>query len=219
MKRMVVFGVVLVLLSGCGLFKTEVRGSGTITSKEYDSSGVMTLDLSGGYELEYVSDLGGSVLVITTDDNLFDYLTVKKNGDTMEISYKEGYELRPTQGIKVKTSLSSINKVVTDGALSWRGEHLVKDTFTLEVSGAADVNLSGQIGTMNYDISGSASINTPTLTNTTLTLKVSGSIDATVLATTQLTVDVSGSGSVKYYGSPSVNQNISGTVSIQRVGD
>ncbi|URA11259.1 GIN domain-containing protein [Thermospira aquatica] len=219
MKRMVVFGVVLFILTGCGLFKTEVRGSGILTSKEYDSSGVTAIDLSGGYELEYVPELGENVLLITTDDNLFEYLTVKKSGSTMEIFYKEGYELKPTDGIKIKTSLATINKFAIAGALSWSGTNLVKDSFTLEVSGAADVTLSGKIDTTLYDVSGSISITTPELTNRTLTLEVSGSVDATVRVTDQLGVNVSGSGAVDYYGNPTVSQDISGSVSIRRVGE
>ena len=107
----------------------------------------------------------------------------------------------------VKIKSSGISDIVSDGNLNLA-------QLTLDVSGTANIELSGQVADQTIKVSGVLDAkNFELLTNNT-TIDVSGSSDIEIACAGDLDIDVSGIATVSYKGIPSISQNTSGTLTL-----
>jgi len=91
--------VLAVLLGGAGLpagcSAVRVEGSGNVISRTFDFADFSRVTVFGGLDADVKAGSAFRVEV-TTDDNLFPYVVVRKNGDTLEIGMRSG-SFRPTR--------------------------------------------------------------------------------------------------------------------------
>ena len=78
---------IAIILPGC--IPVRVTGSGNVVSRTYNLVDFTKLKISYGFTAEVKASSGYNI-EITADDNLFNYINVTKDGDTLSISLKAG---------------------------------------------------------------------------------------------------------------------------------
>ena len=184
MKR----GIMVILLvtaclvgtvSGCQLI--SVTGSGTLETIEMDLSGFTSVTISHAFRVS-ISKSDSHFVSITTDDNLFDYIDVKKSGSTLYIEMKTGSYVRTTQEAIVR--MPELGNISMSGATNADiSGFQSSDSTKFSLSGASKLNLVGvKTGNTRFNISGAS--------------QVSGEID-----TGDIRLDLSGASTVELLGS------------------
>ena len=218
MKNLIVILVILIasiFTQGCTEEELCLIGSGSV--KEYPL---------GVDDFEYVSLIGPVNLRVTqaakievmveAEAEIFSALSYEVKNGTMEIGFKENVTCFETDfGVWVNVSLPNIKKITSSGI-----SDIVSDgdlnlaQLTLDVSGTANIELSGQVTDQTIKVSGVLNAkNFELLTNNT-TISVSGSSDIEVACANNLDIEVSGIVDVSYKGNPSISQDVSGTLNL-----
>jgi hypothetical protein len=200
----------LVVMTGC----TVVTGSGDVETESRDVSAFSRIELNGEGDLYIVQ--GDEVsLTIEAEDNLLPYLNSGVRGDTLVIGTEDNISLNTTEPIIYRVTVMDLSQVEVNGSATVVAEGLDQEQLEVEVSGSADVTLSGEVADITVSISGSGDYDGEDLINAKTTLEISGSGNAVVNASEELDVDISGSGDVTYLGDPKVSQSVSGSGSVQ----
>jgi hypothetical protein len=82
--------------------------------------------------------------------------------------------------------------------------------FELELSGGGDIDLNGIANNVAIGISGAAEVNAFELESKKANIFVSGAGEVEINASEELDVDISGAGEITYIGNPTIKKNISG---------
>jgi hypothetical protein len=214
----IVLAVVGVLSSCTGL---RVTGSGNIISKTYDFADFTKIHLSYGFTAE-VKASNSYKIEVNTDDNLFDFIYVKKDGDTLSIGMKPGsYEQSQLQATIMLPVLHGM--VLSDGGRTNVSGFSSSDDLSIKLSDGT--RLTGSLTAGNVDIglidgsrvelTGSAQnfkiishdgsravLADFTVTNASLNIDDGGTISIGV--TGKIDADLSAGSHVTYKGNPSM---------------
>ncbi len=180
----VLLGVLLIsgLLAGC--VGDRVPGSGNLTTQEFELSDFTRVEVGSAFQVEIVQADSYRVSV-TADDNLFDYIQVSKEGETLKIGLKL-LPLRP-----LFTTL--------------RAEISMPRIYDLDLSGATKGTISGFSSTENLDIevSGASSLNLVEMAAGDVEFELSGASRASgdITASGDARLNLSGASSVQLQGS------------------
>ncbi|EMB42098.1 DUF2807 domain-containing protein [Treponema denticola] len=208
-----------------------IKGNGTIETKSFPQNNFNALSISGGWiaDIRYSETFS---IQIETDENIFPYLDVFLTGTTLNIGFKSGYSISPTQ-CKVSITMPALIKLQTAGSLtavissfnmpkdsmsidiSGSGNITARDitvnTLKVDVSGSGDFSATGKAENMIADISGSGDIKTTDFETEKADISISGSGSAKVWVTRHLKADIGASGSVRYKGNPVIETKSSGS--------
>lgn len=172
--------MVAVLLSGCLL--GVVTGSGNLVTKEMNLSGFTRVEVGSAFEVEIIQADSYHVS-ITADDNLFDYIKVAKDGDTLKIALKPNYSY---------------------GFLTLRARVTVPSLYRLDLSGATKGTVSGFDSSADFalDLSGASSLAMSDMSAGDISLEASGASRVTgSIAVGDAEFDLSGASTVTLAGS------------------
>jgi len=182
-KVMVTILVVALLISimsaGC---EGVVKGSGNLETKQYDFSDFDRLDVGYAFEVEIDQSSSYSVR-ITADDNLFKYIQVTKEGETLKIGLKS---------------------IISLGSVTLEAKVTIPQLRGLEFSGATRGTVSGFSSTENLDVqvSGASSLDLVDISAGDVKFEVSGASKVTGdIAATDADFDISGATTVQLEGS------------------
>jgi len=174
----------------------SVAGSGTPTSFESDASGFSRIDASHNFDVTVTKSSSYSVQV-TCDDNMEQYLVVKKSGDTLVLGLEPGRSYTNT------TLSADVTMPECDG---------------VELSGSSSAELTGFTSThpFDLDLSGSSNATLVGIETGDAEVKLSGSSDVDGnLVARDIVLDLSGSSRVNLEGSgESLDANCSGSSDI-----
>jgi hypothetical protein len=172
------------LLAGC--VREGVPGSGDLTTQEFNFSDFTRVEVGSAFQVEIVQADSYRVSV-TADDNLFEYIQVSKQGETLKIGLKL-LPLRP-----LFTTL--------------RAEISMPQIYDLDLSGATKGTVSGFSSTENLDIelSGASSLNLVEMSAGDVEFELSGAsrVSGDITAGGDARIDLSGASSVQLQGSAS----------------
>jgi len=216
---------------GNGVVAVEKRSVGSFHSVLIEQeSGVGfsfgKMDVSG-YRVKLIQDTVESVS-IEYDENLMHHIkTESVNGKLIIRAKKHLYSKRdininiyykeldhvdassfaniifatPYQGKNLKVELS--------GACELEGE-VYAERLSMDVAGAADINITGKVRKMKGEFSGAGTLNAFDLQTDTCMLDIAGAADAKISVAQYLKLDVAGAGEVVYKGNPQIDQDIAG---------
>jgi len=164
---------------------------------------------------------------------------VIQQGDELVIREKQGFNLDPSDKIKIfltapvynKIDLSGAGTINSDGKItnpedmeikvSGAGDvrmELKAPSVHLDLSGAGSVALKGDTKDLDLNLSGAGSAHCFDLLTEDTKVRLSGVGNAEVYASVSLDAHVSGVGDVKYKGgATNVSQQVSGVGSIKKV--
>jgi len=227
------------VLSSCREFMGKrVRGNGNVKSEKRDITSFKNLEVHGGID---VIILQGDIkpLEIKGDENLFQYIDVKQEGDNLIIGEKDGYNLDPTDKLELYVTAPNYHSISLSGAsnISTQNKITGNDPIELNLSGAGNIKMEVDVPKVTADISGvgsmyikgqtkdvdivltgAGSAHCFDLLSENSTVEVSGVGSAEVYASVKIDAQVSGVGSVKYKGNATdVKQNVSGVGSVNKV--
>ena len=240
MKKLVFLLIVVAIAApSCRYaFGKRVRGNGNIKSEEHAVSSFKNVEVSGAIEL-YVSQGDVKPVRVETDENLLSYIEVFQEGDKIVVQNKSGYNLHPTDKIKVYVVSPGYREISVSGASNINGQGKINNTdpikmevsgagdinmevnapsISAEVTGAGSVNLKGETKSFDLDLSGASKAHCYDLLSENTKVDISGAGDADVYASVKLDAHVTGAGSVSYKGGVSnVSQEVSGAGSVKKV--
>src|SRR5438876_6441205 len=200
----------IALVAGCNW--VGIRGNGHIKTDERTISAFANIDASGTFQIEWKS--GAPTLSIKTDENLLPYIDNQISGETLHLRTHE--QIWPTHGIKVVISSPTRTGAKTSGAVKFTGNQLSGARFALESTGAAEVELDGNIDELLADMTGASELHAGGLQTKTTEISTTGAADAEIAVNETLKVAITGAGKVSYSGNPkTVEKHISGAGSIR----
>lgn len=176
--------------------------SGDRITKTYDLTGFDAIDISGVYDVEV--KVGGSYSIrLEGREKEMDYAEVELDGDTLELGQrKKKWGWGNRKSVDAYITLPSLNALDVSGVTDADVENIDADTFELDVSGVADVNLSGTCDELDADISGVSDVNARELKCKSGDVDLSGVGDLEVYTSEAIDASVHGVGDVTVYGSP-----------------
>ena len=199
-----------VVLAGCS--RPGIPGNGAISTSNRPIADFSMLDVAGAYQIKW--SRGQPALTIATDENLLPLITTSVAGTTLQINRKEN--MRPTKGIIINISSSSLTEVRLNGAVSLTGSNLSGKDLKLDSSGASSINVDGSVTNLEADFSGASRLNAKSLRAVNAKVSLNGACSADVMVTETLDASISGAGVLSYSGNPkSVEKRVSGVGRIQ----
>ncbi len=236
---MVMFAVLLVALMVVGCFGA-IRGSGDLETRKFNYGDFTRLEVGSAFEVKVWRSDSFNV-VITMDDNLFDYLSTSKSGNTFEIGLKSGYSYF-SYTARVEITMPELGKLGFSGATSGTvGGFDSVHPLTVELSGASSLEMSdmaaadvdfeisgasrlrGSItagGRVRFDVSGASSVVLSGLADN-LIADVSGasSLDLEDLPVGDVRVAFSGASNGKVNMDGTLNADLSGASHLYYIGE
>lgn len=229
----------LTVFTGCKGTTQTIIGSGNLITQEMDSANFTKVEISHVFQAKITRADSFSV-TITVDDNLLEYVVVRKSGNTLRVYLKAGYAYISTTKT-VEITMPRIDKLSLSGAS--QGEvsgFMFSDSLEFEASGASYLNIddlktgdtsfkisgasyisgSIEISEGKFNISGASSIYLDGFASD-ISIEISGA-SQTYLANfsvTNATVSMSGASTVTVRTSGSIDGNISGASRLTYLGD
>ncbi|OLY93637.1 Putative auto-transporter adhesin, head GIN domain [Cnuella takakiae] len=215
----------------------RVEGDGNRVTVNRSVGEFKGVEVRGGIDVVLVSGNGHSIR-IEADQNLIDFIEVNNDGGTVEVSSRDGYNLRSSKGIKVYATAPAFENVSVAGSGDIRSEGKVTSNGALqlaikgsgdiqlavdaprvatEISGSGSAKLEGQTREFEAEINGNGDVHAFNLLSESAKVDIAGSGNAEVFASKQLNVEIKGAGDVAYKGSGTVSQKIMGSGSVRQV--
>jgi hypothetical protein len=198
-----------ILLPGCHV--GGIMGNGHVVSDTRAVSDFSEIEADGGFQIEWRS--GQPSLTITTDENLLQYIS-NENVDHQLRLHSRG-NLWSTHGVKVVVSSTTRTGSKLTGAARLTAKQLSGHSFAIESTGAARVELDGNVDELVTDMTGASKLEAQSLQTKTAEISSTGASKADVAVSETLKVSITGAGKVIYSGNPAtIQKTISGAGSI-----
>ncbi len=179
--------------------KDTIEGSGNMETRELDLKEFDSIDVGGAFELKIT--LGDQQkVVMTIDDNLWDNMEAEVSGGTLEIGWDKN--CNPDGECKVEIVVRELKAMNVHGAAEVEITGYHGESFEFGVSGAAELEMDGQVDRLEINVSGAGEIDTRELKAKSVEISVSGAGEAKVYASESFEGRVSGVGSIDYWGHP-----------------
>lgn len=233
----IIFVVFIIAFGACKYMGGKrVTGNGHVITQQRNITDFNAVELQGSFTV-YVSQGTSYDVKVEADENLMEYIIVEKDGDELEVHYKNNYNIRSSSPVKVYVTAPNYSQLAVSGSgklvsqtkitnasqlnidIAGSGDaNLEVDAPTVkaEISGSGSALLKGSTRTFNGEIAGSGKLKAYDLLSENSDVDIAGSGDAEVFASKQLDVNVAGSGNVNYKGNPAINQSITGSGKIRK---
>ena len=201
--------------SGCNEENLCLKGSGTVKNYQLDVSTFDEISLIGPVNLRIKQGSSPS-LNVDAEPEMFAELSYSVKNGLLEIGFKDNIScFESNHGVWINATVPDIkaieqsgeSDIVSDGQLSL-------NLLTIQVSGIANISLSGQVDQQLIESSGIASIQNFNFHSRQTSIEVSGEGDIEVSCAEKLDIDVDGSAVIYYVGDPNITQKSSGTLEI-----
>jgi hypothetical protein len=237
-KLIPVLAIITFVNTSCQLMWGErIKGNGNIKTVERTVNSFKDVSTSGSIHV-YITQGPQAPVKIEADENLLDYIEIHQRGDAISIETRDGYNLEPTDKIKVYITAPEFNHIGISGsgAVQSTGKIISKNDLEFSVSGSgglkADLNapsvevditgsghadMVGETKNLEIQISGSGEARCYNLLSENTKVDVTGSGDADVYASVKLDAQVSGSGNVSYKGAATqIKKDITGSGQVNK---
>jgi len=160
-KALVIIGLVILLISGGVLSGCErvliSEKNGPTTTREYDFTDFTGIEIGHAFELEVTSSDTYKV-TITAGENVLDRIDVTKAGSTLKIDMNAWFFSWHSTP-KVVITMPVLRNLDMSGASkgSIRGFKSA-EAFTLELTGASELDLDMEMGDFKVEISGASKL-------------------------------------------------------------
>ena len=230
--------VISAAISSCQMMGERVKGNGNIITEKRTISSFTEVDVEGAIDV-YITQGDIKPIQIQGDENLLPYIEIRQEGDRLIVRNRDGYNLNPTEDMKIFITGPVFNSIDVSGACDIIGQSKISNAepmrmrvsgagemkmeidapkVTAEISGAGSVDLKGQTKEFDLGLSGAGGAHCYDLLSENTTVDISGAGDAEVYASVKLDAEVSGAGSVKYKGNATdVKQQVHGAGSVTKV--
>jgi len=229
----------LAVFTGCRDINHAIVGSGNLITQEMDFTDFTKLEIGHVFQVK-VTRSDFFFISITVDDNLLEYVTVRKSGNTLRIYLKGGYTYIGTTKM-VEITMPKVEKLSLSGASRVEVSRFrSSDRLELEASGVSSLNIddlkagdtvfgisggshvSGgiEIADGRFNVSGASSIDLEGYA-ADISIEASGASHANLVnfSVSNATVTISGASVVTVNASGTIDGNISGASRLTYLGD
>jgi hypothetical protein len=208
-----------------------IEGSGDVVTQSFDVADFSRVRIDGDYVVSYTESADYSVSVemqeslfdYITVESSDDELRIFSEEGTLHnsVSLGDGFDLVSNRAPRVNISAPTLAGLNLAGTFQVGNSSPVKGQgFALNLSGAGDVELELAVEKLTVDIAGAASLNlSGTAADADIKISGSGEIDALELATKTAAVDISGAGAGSITCSDTLDVEISGSGLFEYAGD
>lgn len=214
MKSKIILAVSLItfIISGCGFW--GVRGNGRVKEETRKVMEFQKIDADGAFTIRVKVGPSPS-LRISAEENLLGHIRTNVKGNTLVIDTRKN--ISPRKEIFIEITTPTLKAIEASGANNISVVGIQGSEFVVELSGAGNIDLKGEVDKFRVELSGAGSIDGKDLKAKEVRVSVSGAASADVYATEFLDASVSGVGSIEYYGNPAKTKtDVSGVGSISR---
>ena len=229
------FIAIIACCASCVKYMFSINGNGVLATSEKTVSAFEKINVAGTAKVRFHASEDEYRVVVTVDENLYEYVEVFTKNNALNIRTKHGYSCSFTT-FQVDVYCPSLRGVSMSGSGSFEGFDKITtsnfeatvsgsgkvngtvecEKFTAKVSGSGRITIAGNSHDANIDISGSGSFGGSDFEIFTAAVGISGSGSANVWVTEYLKARISGSGVVNYRGEPRVETNISGSGRVRK---
>ena len=189
-----------------------VRGSGHISTEKRSVSGFTAIETGGIYQVTIVAQKEFG-LEVEADDNLLPLITTEVHDGVLRIGSEK--RIKSASPIRIRVSAPDVDRLDISGVADVTLSGLSNSKLDLEASGASKVTISGETTKIVVDVSGASRIYANDLRTKSATIDASGASHVSVNVSEDIRSDISGASSISYSGSPrSVVTHKSGAGSI-----
>lgn len=187
----------------------EVEDNGPKVERSFDLTGFDAIDISGVYDVEI--KVGDDYAIhLKGPEREMEYARVEVNGGRLELGQREKRRWGNRKGIDAYVTVPSLRALNVTGVSDVDVQGVQTARFDLDVSGVADIEITGNCETLNADITGVTDIDASDFTCEHGDIDMSGVGDLSVHTSLSVDADVSGVGDVVVYGRPeSVEKSVS----------
>jgi hypothetical protein len=211
--------VVLLLLliasvASAGLFSRGEKGSGDLTTRTHDLDDCQAIRLECGLDIDITFGSEQRVALVM-DDNLVEFYELTVRNGTLVIDADD--DPRPSRDARLELVLRRLESVEIEGAGDITVEDLDGDRLTIDISGAGDIEASGEVERLDLVVNGAGDIDTRDLAAERATVTINGAGDVRVRADKACTVEINGVGDVDVYGDPDdFEKDVNGIGSVKK---
>ncbi|PKL82952.1 MAG: hypothetical protein CVV24_07425 [Ignavibacteriae bacterium HGW-Ignavibacteriae-3] len=200
------------IATGCGFW--GVRGNGRIKDESRNVGEFSRIDAGGAFTIR-VKVGNNTSLNVSAEENLLGFIRTRVSGNTLEIDTRKN--ISPRKEVIIEITTPVLDRIEVSGANNVNVDNISTDEFHVELSGAGNIDMSGEVEKLKAELSGAGNINAKNLKAKDVRISVSGAASANVFASRSLDASVSGVGSIDYYGNPQKTKtDVSGVGSISR---
>jgi hypothetical protein len=197
--------IVIPLLLG-GLFPfSRVVGSGNLRTQEETFSDFAIVDVGSGFKVD-ITQASSYRIIITADDNLFDYIQVTKTGNTLTIRLEPGVSYQ-TLTLKAEISMPDLEELQFSGGVNGTATGFVMShDFRAELSGGSILKMDGEASNLIATCSGGSWLELSEFEVNNANIDFSGGSQGTINLDGRLDADLSGGSQLFYIGNPTLGE-------------
>ena len=197
-----------------------VHGQGDMKDSVFNVSKFTKVNINGGCEVIY-SSANSNELKVSMQDNVLKEFNESVAGDTLMIKWNKTIVTDSGFVPKIYISNSNLEGLTINGAVKISESDVIKaDTLTLTVAGACDLNIPLNVNKFSVNISGAGKMSiSGSAENADMQINGAGEIKALSLDTKLSSITINGTGSVEIYCEDQLNASIAGAGSIRYKGD
>ncbi len=152
--------IMAIILPGCSRtvpIPRLINGSGKIVTKEMSFIDFAYIEVGSVFEVELIES-GSYLTTITADDNLFDYIEVSQEGETLRIRLAPTYNYSGVT-LKAEIALPKLSGLHLYGATNGTVKGFQSSNeFNLQLSGASYLYMDMEAGDTKFEISGATRV-------------------------------------------------------------
>jgi len=213
--RMLVLLVAVVAIGGCKPSgNASVVGSGNLVTVTPLMEAFDEVQLVGSFRVVVVFG-GAPSLSIRTDDNIIPFIDTGSERGTLIIRRREN--VKPSDGVTVKIAAPSLSRFAVEGSVQGDIKDVSGDAFTLAVSGAGHITVTGKVTDLVLELHGTGSIDATELEASNVDVMLKGAGHIQTHAVRKLDIRLEGLGVVEYRGDPEVTKSASALARILKM--
>lgn len=216
----------------------SVRGSGHITTVDYDVDAFTTLELDGIFNV-FIEQGDKEKVSVETDENLHDFVVIDNVGDKLIVDTESRRTIRRCNRMHVYITVTDLEKLRINGVGKVETTNLLRlkdldlrvnsvgnvfleieaDYLDARFNSVGNISLAGKIGKADIDNGGVGKLAAYDLESEVLDLRASGVGKTEVFASKEISIKSSGIGNVYYRGGAVITDlNIKGLGKVRKRG-
>jgi Putative auto-transporter adhesin, head GIN domain len=191
-----------------------LHGEGPVRTERRNLSPFTQIEVNGAFDLQVVCGRGLKIEV-TAQDNLLSHIRTRIYGPTLVIDTDAA--ICTQKALRIDIGTPRLGALTVNGAVDATVSGIDAPGFSLALSGAGDVQLSGKATTLDARLTGAGDLRAETLQTRRTVVVLDGAGEAAVHASRHLTATIAGAGDITVYGNPpQIDETITGMGEVTR---
>ena len=209
--------VMTYLFQSCDEDRTCLHGGGIVNSYDLSLESFNRVFLYGPINLRITQGNEQSISIVA-EPELYNPLEHKVVNEQLMVGYNDINCFDTDHGVWVNITVPDLTEIITEGKNTILSEgQLDLAKLSINTSGSATVELSGQVAIQEINSDGTITVNNLNLLTQTTTINMAGSCDINISCSEVLDVDVEGAAKIAYSGDPSITQKSEGSLSLSKL--